>query len=208
MEKIKNENSKAKILNSATKLFAQKGFDGVSIREICKDAGVNICMISYYFGGKQDLYQGILDDLVEKQTVYAKTFINFEQNPENLTKKEKIDLLMTILDKFIDFFYSRISKDLIILLLKEQQKPNFFANSPAFNYLRSLIASLFDKDVNDREIILKTLFILAQINSPRILVGLSLRLLGQDDFVQEDIKIIKENVKFYVNALIKESQID
>ena len=57
MKKIKDENSKDKILKSAAKLFAQKGFDGVSIREICKDADVNICMVSYYFGGKQELYQ-------------------------------------------------------------------------------------------------------------------------------------------------------
>ena len=64
MKKIKDENSKDKILKSAAKLFAQKGFDGVSIREICKDADVNICMVSYYFGGKQELYQGIIDDLI------------------------------------------------------------------------------------------------------------------------------------------------
>lgn len=37
MKKIKDENSKDKILKSAAKLFAQKGFDGVSIREICKE---------------------------------------------------------------------------------------------------------------------------------------------------------------------------
>ena len=39
-------NSKEKILKSAIKLFAQKGYDAVSIREIFKDAGCNICMIS------------------------------------------------------------------------------------------------------------------------------------------------------------------
>ncbi len=39
--------SKQKILKSATKLFAQKGFDGVGIREICKDAGVNITICSH-----------------------------------------------------------------------------------------------------------------------------------------------------------------
>ncbi|HIU85882.1 TPA: TetR/AcrR family transcriptional regulator [Candidatus Spyradomonas excrementavium] len=60
MQKSKSENSKEKILAAATKLFAQKGFDGVSIREICKEAEVNICMISYYWGGKKELYQGII----------------------------------------------------------------------------------------------------------------------------------------------------
>lgn len=31
------DKSKQRILDSATKLFAQKGYDGVGIREICKD---------------------------------------------------------------------------------------------------------------------------------------------------------------------------
>lgn len=125
-----------------------------------------------------------------------------------MSTKEKIELLFLITDKFIDYFYSNISSDLIILLLKEQQKPRFFATSPAFSYLRELVASLLNKKPDDREIIFKTLFIIAQINSPRILAGFSLRLLGREEFNQEDIKIIKENVKFYINALIKEARID
>lgn len=208
MEKIKSENSKEKILAAATKLFAQKGFDGVSIREICKEADVNICMISYYWGGKKELYQGIIDDLLERQTAYTKTFLNYDKSPSMMSKDEKVELLFLITEKFIDYFYSNISSDLIILLLKEQQKPTFFAASPAFSYLREVVASLLNKDPEDREIIFKTLFIIAQINSPRILAGFSLRLLGQEEFVQEDIKIIKENVKFYIRALLKEAKID
>lgn len=208
MKKINSENSKEKILEAATKLFARKGFDGVSIREICNEADVNICMISYYFGGKKELYQGIIDNLLERQTEFAKTFLDFDTNPATLDKKEQIDLLLIILDKFVDFFYSNITSDLIILLLKEQQKDNFLINSPALNYLRTLIASIFDKEQNDREIIFKTLFIISQINSPRILPAFSLRLLGQDEFIQEDIKIIKENVKTYVKTLLKEAKID
>lgn len=208
VQKSKSENSKEKILAAATKLFAQKGFDGVSIREICKEADVNICMISYYWGGKKELYQGIIEDLLERQTAYTKTFLNYDQSPSQMSTKEKIELLFLITDKFIDYFYSNISSDLIILLLKEQQKPRFFATSPAFSYLRELVASLLNKKPDDREIIFKTLFIIAQINSPRILAGFSLRLLAQEEFNQEDIKIIKENVKFYINALIKEARID
>lgn len=208
MEKIKDETSKQRILNAATKLFAAQGFEGTSIRQICKEADANICMISYFWGGKQELYNGIIEDLTEKQTEYAKTFIDFDIEPSKLDKKSQIELLMTIIDKIIEFFYSeKISKDLIIFLLKAQQEEKLAINSPVFTYLRKLIGAIFNKPENDREIILKTVFILSQINSPRILPNFSLSLLGQEDFVQEDIKIIKENVKFYINALIKEAGI-
>jgi len=125
-----------------------------------------------------------------------------------MSKKEQLDLLFLILDKFVDFFYKNISSDLIVILLKEQQNKYFVLQSPAIKYFRQLIAAVFDKDESDREIILKTLFITSQVNSPRILPAFSLRLLGQDDFIQEDIKIIKDNVMFYVKALIKEAGID
>src|SRR6266571_1987150 len=46
----------------ATPLFAAKGFNGVSVQELAAAAGVNISMISYYFGGKEGLYAAVLNE--------------------------------------------------------------------------------------------------------------------------------------------------
>lgn len=209
MKKIdnKDDTSKQRILDAATKLFAAKGFDGTSIREICKKAEANICMISYYWGGKRELYQGILDDLIERQTQYAKSFMNMSKNPVELTKSEQIDLLFLILDKAVDFLYSNISQELIVILLKEQQNKNFLFNSPLLEYLRKLIAVIFEKDVSDKEVIFRTIFIISQINSPRILIAFSLGKLGQNTFTKEDTDIIRNNLKLYVKTLLLESGI-
>ena len=200
----KDENSKTRILEAATKLFAQKGFDGTSIREICKKANVNLCMISYYWGGKQELYNGIIENLLEKQIEYSKNFLNLNRNPKSMSVDECADLLMVISEKFVDFFYTNISSDLIVILLKEQQKPDFIVKSPVLDYMRAVVARVLNRDVNDRLVVFKTLFMLSQVNSPRILPAFSLRPLGQDDFCEEDIKIIKENVKLYIKSVIKE----
>lgn len=48
------------IENAAIRLFALKGYSDVSIRDIGKEAGVNSAAISYYFGGKRELYSAIL----------------------------------------------------------------------------------------------------------------------------------------------------
>ena len=200
----KDENSKARILEAATQLFAQKGFDGTSIREICKKANVNLCMISYYWGGKQELYNGIIDNLIEKQIEYSANFLDLNRNPKSMSVDECADLLMSISEKFVDFFYTNISSDLIVILLKEQQKPDFIVKSPVLDYMRAVIARVLNKEADDRLVIFKTLFMLSQVNSPRILPAFSLRLLGQNDFCEEDIKIIKENVKLYIKSIIKE----
>jgi AcrR family transcriptional regulator len=48
------------ILEVAETLFAEKGFDGTSIRDISKIAKINIAMISYYFGSKERLLESLL----------------------------------------------------------------------------------------------------------------------------------------------------
>ena len=47
--------TRACILDVAEDLFAEQGFDRVSIRDITKQARVNLAAINYHFGGKEDL---------------------------------------------------------------------------------------------------------------------------------------------------------
>ena len=202
---VKDENSKNRILETATTLFAQKGFDGTSVREICQKAGVNLCMISYYWGGKRELYEGIIENLIEQQTEYARTFMDLDKSPSEYSKSECIELLITILERAVDFLYSnKISNDLIMFLLKEQQNPERKINSPVFSYVRGLVARIFDKDIKDKEIIYKTVFIFSQLNSPRILPVFCLRELGQSEFREDDIEIIKNNIRFYIKKITAE----
>jgi AcrR family transcriptional regulator len=49
------------ILKTAEDLFAQKGFDGTSVRDIAEEAGVNVSMISYYFRSKEKLMEALFE---------------------------------------------------------------------------------------------------------------------------------------------------
>lgn len=51
-----------RIMDTATRLFAERGLNGVSIRELSTAAGVSISMISYHFGGKESLYSSVLQE--------------------------------------------------------------------------------------------------------------------------------------------------
>ena len=52
--------SREALLAAGTELFAERGFDGVSVQAIARKAGVNPAMISYHFGSKRELYMAIL----------------------------------------------------------------------------------------------------------------------------------------------------
>jgi AcrR family transcriptional regulator len=49
--------ARARLLHTALRLFAEKGFANTSTRELATASGVNIAAISYYFGDKAGLYR-------------------------------------------------------------------------------------------------------------------------------------------------------
>lgn len=48
--------SKSAILDSARRLFAEHGYDGTSLRQVARLAGVDPAMIHHYFAGKEELF--------------------------------------------------------------------------------------------------------------------------------------------------------
>lgn len=51
-----------RLVEVGTRLFAERGLHGVSVRELSQAAGASISMISYYFGGKEGLYRSVLQE--------------------------------------------------------------------------------------------------------------------------------------------------
>lgn len=52
--------TKNKILDAAEKLFADKGFNGTSLREITSQAEVNLAAVNYHFGSKKELIKAVM----------------------------------------------------------------------------------------------------------------------------------------------------
>lgn len=53
---------KMRILSAAKELFAKHGFEGTSIRQICEEAGANVALVSYHFGGKENLFGALFEN--------------------------------------------------------------------------------------------------------------------------------------------------
>jgi AcrR family transcriptional regulator len=56
MIKSNDQDTAARILDAALDVFAERGFDGTTTRAICSAAGVNLALLSYHWGGKQQLW--------------------------------------------------------------------------------------------------------------------------------------------------------
>ena len=52
-------NTKERILTAAEALFAQRGFEGASLRQLTAAAGVNLAAVNYHFGSKDNLVEEV-----------------------------------------------------------------------------------------------------------------------------------------------------
>jgi AcrR family transcriptional regulator len=87
-------NSRERILETATDLFADKGYSGTSVREIVAKAGVSKPVLYYYFQSKEGLFYAILEWATDVQRGLL---------------EEIFAASGTVLDRFI-YLYDRINE--------------------------------------------------------------------------------------------------
>jgi TetR/AcrR family transcriptional regulator, regulator of cefoperazone and chloramphenicol sensitivity len=51
-------------MDSAARLFAERGFENVTVRDICGQAGANVAAVNYYYRDKSGLYQEIIQRII------------------------------------------------------------------------------------------------------------------------------------------------
>lgn len=59
------ESMKARILAVSRRIFGEYGFHGTTTRMIAQAVGIDISTLHYHWGGKKDLYEGVVTDINE-----------------------------------------------------------------------------------------------------------------------------------------------
>lgn len=92
--------TKARILGAAEEVFASRGFDGSSTREIAAKAGVNISSLHYHWESKETLYFAVLQDIYDRTITLAREAIG----PVLAEGGDVEKVVETTMGRLIDFF--------------------------------------------------------------------------------------------------------
>jgi AcrR family transcriptional regulator len=115
------EETKKRLLDAAEEMFAQKGFDGTSIRDITTKAQRNQASVNYFFGDKKELYEQLfrqrLREMRESRFKAIKAVMAGKTKPtlEKLLHTYSVDFLKPFSDprrsqRFMQLFFRELAE--------------------------------------------------------------------------------------------------
>jgi TetR/AcrR family transcriptional regulator, regulator of cefoperazone and chloramphenicol sensitivity len=132
-----------RLLEAAERLFADRGFKKVSVRDICRAAHANVAAVNYHFGSKLSLYREVLKTAIDGMRTTTETA---RQEGEGQPPEEKLRLFLTI---FLNRLLTSTSETLHRLIHREMNDPTPALDDlvergvrPRVEYLKGIVAEL------------------------------------------------------------------
>jgi len=126
--------TESQLIEAARRVFSQHGFNGSSTRMIAEDAGVNVSLISRYFGGKR----GLLLALIQKEAM-GLSKLTTDYPPQASLREECVSYA----ESYFDFLMANLVF-VRIILLQSMTDTEFLEGFKQLNF------SLVNKDVTER----------------------------------------------------------
>jgi AcrR family transcriptional regulator len=211
----RGEETRARIIRAALALFGERGFDGVSTRDIAAQAGVPAPSLQYYFENKEGLYAACLEDI--------QMFANAAVGPaleavEGLLRDKAsasavIDAYCSILDGLADFLFASPDASSRALFIARRIMPTKATimrtdvstgiGSRLHDCCRRTIAHISDGAVTEDDSRLMAVTINGQLLTFHFARDHLKILMGYDEITPERLAALKAIVRRQTNLLLK-----
>jgi TetR/AcrR family transcriptional regulator, regulator of cefoperazone and chloramphenicol sensitivity len=156
------DDTRQRLLQAATEVFAEKGFDAATVREICGRAQANVALVNYHFGDKMELYSEVL--LAAFRPPEGAPKPEMPANPEEGIRK----IIRAMLDKALD--QSDQAGLRYKLMLHEYAQPSTatprvvtLTLKPVYDLLRKLVGQVANIDPDSDQARMCTHSIIGQV---------------------------------------------
>ncbi len=128
----RGDDAREALLRSAIAIFGEQGFAAASTRGIALAAGANPAMISYYFGGKQGLYEAAVQHIADQMGAHMGPVVarvlaakaELDHAPPADAPVRYFDLLWSLVEALVTILASERSAPWARIILREQQQPS------------------------------------------------------------------------------------
>lgn len=190
-----------RLLEAAEQVFAEKGFEAASVREICKQAGANVAAINYYFGDKERLY---IETVKYAHRGCTEGAAFPEWGPDTPPTQKLRDFIQVMVARML----SPQSQASLQLMMREMAQPTAACEEVVRDYIRPIAQKLggilaeLCPTTTDQQRILIAFSIVGQCHFYRSHRAVASLLIGEDAFRQlEEPLVASHIIAFTLRAL-------
>lgn len=114
------ENGRDRLITSALTLFCERGYHGVSVREICDHASANPSLISFHFGGKEALLETIFEGMLTDKFDELENILSTVENKTDFSVR-----LTLFLNHYVEFYLQ--NSEIVSLYLDQLERQHPYA---------------------------------------------------------------------------------
>lgn len=129
--------ARERLLTAAQEVFAERGYDAATVRDICRVAGANIAAVNYYFGDKEKLYI----EAVKRAHVCAAQMDSFPAPPPGTPAAEK---LRGFIREIVRRMHAPASPTAMKLMMREMADPGKAAHVVVTEFIQPVAFTLRD----------------------------------------------------------------
>ena len=209
------DQAKAKLLEAGLRCFADRGLEGVTIREIARVSGQNSAAIAYYFGGKEGLYRAVLDAVMR---FFRSQVLEAENNwdavkDSDFGPPQAAAILKRIQRNFaIGILTDAKAAQFAMLMVREQTRPTAAFEAlyrdtvePLHRMLAHVLARITDDDPESPRAVLRAHALIGQLQSFVMARETLLRRMGWDGYdagrAAEVADMLAESLDIFVAGL-------
>jgi AcrR family transcriptional regulator len=214
----RGEETRAKIIRTAISLFGEKGFAGVSTREIATAAGVPAPSLQYYFENKEGLYRACMEDIhaaasdaVAPAIAKADELLAGQASAESL-----IDAYCMVLESMADFLFDAPDATSRALFIAQQRLTSHPASMKPENKrtvgLRiqdccaAVITRIAKGQLSDDEVRIASITINGQLFIVHLIREHVKDLIGWDEFTSARVDDLKKMIRRQTTVILNSYQ--
>lgn len=147
--------TRERLLEAAKRLFSERGFEQVTVREVCREAGANVALVNYYFGDKLGLYNVVVDEALAALAAFNHRLM---AAPEDATPEAKLGwfirgFLEVALRKREGSWLHRFMQHELGRPTEAAERVVRESVAPRMQYLSGVIAELLDCPASDPRVL-------------------------------------------------------